>query len=107
MIIKTNTGKEIKIENSNIVVKDNKLYNKETKSFEALEGDKISFVTYNENGYKVSTTGTVDGYTCNGIVKLMGISKQYNVSGGYSIEHITKVTDYIDENAVISETVYA
>lgn len=106
LILKTNTGYEIKVNEPELIVKDDKLYNKKTKSFEALEGDKICFVKNLENGYKVTTVGSVEGYTFNGHVKLRGVKEPYEVTG-YSIEHVAKIAEFIDENAVKTEIIYA
>ena len=107
MKIKTNNGKEIQILEKSIIVKDGKLFNKETNFYEAIDGDKICFLTYSENGYKITTIGTVEGYTCNGEIKLRNVKLPYKVVNGYTIEHQTKIIDFEDENAVVAEIVYA
>lgn len=108
MVIKTNNNKEIKITEKDLIVKDGKLFNKTKGFYEALDGDRISFVSSLLGGYKVSTAGTVDGYTYNGHIKLRGAVKDYNTQDGYTaIEHMTRIVDFTDENAVIAEIVYA
>jgi len=107
MVIKTNNNKEIEITESYLVIKDKKLFNKQTGCYEGLDGDKICFSKSLEGGYKVTTAGTVDGYTNNGNIRLKGVVIPYKIVGGYSIEHTTIIVDYTDENAVRTEIVYA
>ena len=104
--IKTNFGHEIKIDKPNLIVKDDKLYNTDTKKFEGLDGDRICVNRTLENGQKMSSTGTVEGYTYNGAIKLRGVKEAYQ-SDSYAIEHVVKIKDFIDDNAVKTEIVYA
>ena len=107
MVIKTNNNKEIKITEKDLVIQDGKLFNKTNGFYEALDGDTISFVTNIFNGYKITTRGTVDGYTYNGHIKLKGSKIEYEANYGYSsINHMTRILETIDENAVRTEIVY-
>jgi hypothetical protein len=90
-----------------LVVKDNKLYNKSTKLFEAIEGDRISFTTMLNSGHKVITSGNVDKYTYNGKIYLMGVVLPYNAPKAYEVEHIVKIVDYTDDNAVVAQVSFA
>lgn len=107
MIIKTNTGKELEILEKDLIVKDGKLYNKSTKLFEAIEGDRISFTTKLNSGHQVITSGNVDKYTYNGKIHLMGVVLPYNAPNAYEVEHVVKIVDCIDENAVVAQVSYA
>lgn len=107
MTIKTSFGKELEIKEPDIIVKDGKLFNKNTNCYEGIDGDRICFTARFESGSKVMTSGTVDGYTYNGLIKIRGVDTPYNVIDGYNIEHIVKVVDYTDENTVVAEIAYA
>lgn len=105
MTIKTNIGKEIEIAESYMTVKDKKLYNSNTKSYEGIDGDRISFET-SENGNKMVVTGTVDGYTHDGLIKIRGISEPFKIGEKFIVEHLAKIVEITDENATFAEISY-
>lgn len=108
MIIKTDTGVSIKINDKKFVVKNKKLYNTETKKFEGVDGDYVYFTTFMKlSGAKIITSGSVDGYTNGDKIKLKGVTKTYDSVTNVNIEHFRSIEAYTDENAVKLEPVFA
>lgn len=99
MRIEINKSKNIEVNESFLIVKDNKLYNTETKKFEGLDGDIIQFHIITNNGTKSWVRGSVDGYTCGNIIKLRGVDKPYTADSVGTIERVSKITDYQDESS--------
>ncbi len=107
MIIKTDLGVFIDINDKKFIVKDKKLYNTETERFEGVDGDYVYFTTFMKtSGSKVITSGSVDGYTNGNRVKLKGVSKTYDSVIDVNIEHFRSVDVYTDENAIKIEPIF-
>ena len=97
MRIEINNEREIDISEQNLIVKDKKLFNTSTKSFEGLDGDVVTFINGN-----MKISGTVDGYTHNGIIKIRGVEKPYvDISEITSIDHISVITASEDESKTV------
>ena len=76
-------------------VKNERLYNTKTRSYEGIEGDIISF-NYDNDGVKGGYKGYVDGYTNGVTARIRGIDKTFNVVGPISVTHISRVSDVED-----------
>jgi hypothetical protein len=92
MIIKINRETTIDVNESFLIVKDNKLYNTKTKKYEGVEGDIITFYIETSNGGKSWARGYVEGYTCGNNIKLRGIDTPYVAATISLVEHISSVT---------------
>ena len=99
MRIEINNDKYLEVNEENLIVKDKRLYNKDTKQFEGVNADIVSF-ELNENGKDVTWRGTVDGYTNGSTIKLRGIDKPFKNAKNVKVEHISVVTsfDLCEEN---------
>jgi hypothetical protein len=106
MIVKTSINREIEITESYMVVKDNKLYNNNTKTYEGVDGDRVSFETTLESGSKMVTTGTVDGYTHDGVIKIKGVNEPYKIDGNFTVEHLVKIVETLDKKPIFAEISY-
>lgn len=96
MLIKINNETEIKIIEPNLVVKNKRLYNTETKQYEGVDGDIVIFSYVNENGLKCGFKGYVEGYTNGKTVKVRGVDKVFNQIGNKTIDHVSIVTNFED-----------
>ena len=85
-----------------LTVKNERLYNTKTKSYEGIEGDIISF-NYNNDGVKGGYKGYVDGYTNGVTARIRGIDKTFNVVGPISVTHISRISDVEDAGDMESE----
>ena len=85
-----------------LVVKNERLYNTKTKSYEGIEGDIISF-NYNNDGVKGGYKGYVEGYTNGVTARIRGIDKTFNVVGPISVTHISRVSDVEDIDDIEKE----
>ena len=101
MTIKVNGDYVFDVAEKTLIVKDGKLYNTETKSFEGVEGDLVEFERIDENGRTMVVRGTVDGYTCGNKVKLRGIDTVYNVKS----KKVTNISSVNDEYVVIEQEI--
>ena len=101
MQIEINNSKTLTILEQNLIIKNNKLYNTVTNTYEALDGDKIMFCIKTETGGRQWISGIVDGYTCNRRIKLKGVNELYAAeeSFGKVIERCSTITDtdYVDK----------
>jgi hypothetical protein len=98
MTIEINNCKVILVQEKNLIVKDNKLFNTDTNKFEAIDGDKINFCTTDSVGVRFWMGGTVEGYTCNRRIKLKGTERLYA-----SVDCIQKI---IEHNSLITDSDY-
>lgn len=97
MRIEINNDKRIKVDSPNLIVKDKMLYNTDTKSFEGVDGDIISFVYVNENGGKVRFKGSVEGYTNGNDIRIRGINKVFGEVSEKEVSHISFITSFENE----------
>lgn len=79
MHVIVNCNKKIEITNPDIIVKDKRLYNVKTDSYEGVDGDSVSFDAETKFGL-MSIKGVVDGYTDGCYVKIRGVDAPYNVT---------------------------
>ena len=94
---------KIQIDNSTIldivedylIIKNNKLYNNNTKQYEGVEGDRVTFIVTKPSGTKCQTSGIVDGYTCGRRVKIRGVEQPYDADENCEkvIETLSRITD--------------
>lgn len=101
MTIKVNGDYVFDVTEKSLVVKDGKLYNTETKSFEGVEGDLVEFERIDENGRIMVVRGTVDGYTCGNKVKLRGVDTIYDVKS----KKVTNISSIKDEYIVVEQEI--
>ena len=96
MIIVVNGGDyKFRVNEDYLEVKNERLYNTKTRSYEGIEGDIISF-NYDNDGVKGGYKGYVDGYTNGVTARIRGIDKTFNVVGPISVTHISRVSDVED-----------
>jgi hypothetical protein len=93
MYIKVNGDRVFEVTEENLVIKDDKLYNTQTKRYEGVDGDIVEFIR-KDGSNNVRCRGTVDGYTCGSRVKIRGVDKVNEDSRDVSITHISSITDY-------------
>jgi len=100
MQIEINNSKTINVVEQTLIVKNNKLFNVITNTYEAIDGDKIEFCTFDSKGNRFWMSGTVDGYTCSRRIKLKGVSDLYACVDAINkiITHKSTITnsDYVD-----------
>jgi len=89
MEIEINNDFTINVTEDFLTVKDKKLYNKNTKQFEGVDGDIVYF-TRNE---KVLCGGTVDGYTCGGKIKIRGRKETFENVTEIHFERVSVITN--------------
>jgi hypothetical protein len=93
MVIVVNGGDyRFQVNEDYLEVKNERLYNTKTRSYEGIEGDIISF-NYDNDGVKGGYKGYVDGYTNGVTARIRGIDKTFNVVGPISVTHISRVSD--------------
>lgn len=107
MKILVSNGFEIEVAEKHLIVKDNKLYNTETKKYEGVEGDIVTFVTQLPSGHKVQTRGVVDGYTDGDTVKLRGVKLPYVYVTDKTVEHTYTVISLEEEKSLKTDVVFA
>ena len=96
MVIVVNGGDyKFQVNEDYLEVKNERLYNTKTRSYEGIEGDIISF-NYDNDGVKGGYKGYVDGYTNGVTARIRGIDKTFNVVGPISVTHISRVSDVED-----------
>lgn len=88
MKIKVNGYKILDI-NKPLTVKDGRLYNTETKCFEGVDGDSVTF-TITRDSNEIIVMGTVHGYTCGDTITIRPNETYHDVKG-LKIEHISSV----------------
>lgn len=95
MKIEINNSKVLDIKEEHLIIKNNKLYNNVTKQYEGVDGDRVTFYVKAASGAKCWTTGTIDGYTCDRIVKIRGVEQPYEIAEGCLkiIDPISRITD--------------
>ena len=101
-----NNGLKIEVKESHLTVKNNLLYNTETKMLEGVDGDYIEFATHLPCGNKVITRGVVDGYTNGKIIKLRGAVIPYENEGERTINHLYTVEN-LDAKSIKTDVVFA
>ena len=104
MVIRTSGGVDIDVIGGNFVIKNGRLFNANTKSYEGVYGDYVSFTETLPSGGKVAVRGTVDGYTNGSTVKLMGVEQPYENVTDVKVEHLYSVMEN-NEITVKTETV--
>ena len=100
---------ETKIDVPNhLIVKDDKLYNTKTKSYEAVDGDIVTLKKKEGDKYTNIVRGYVDGYTDGNIVKIRGRAFQYTNVDAKEIDHISKVKEVEEQKKkeITVKTVY-
>ena len=105
--VRLNNGVSLDIEDEHLIIKDKRLYNTKTKSFEGVDGDHVSFTTILSGGTKCITSGTVDGYTNENRIKLKGVLKTYENFKDKKVEHFYSIDSFDDKNSVVLDTVFA
>lgn len=107
MKIEINNSNILDIAEEHLVIKNNRLYNNATKQYEGIEGDRVTFYTRTASGAKCFTSGTVDGYTCGRKVKLLGVSKAYEIAEDCIkiIDHISKITNTECDNKEVWDVI--
>jgi hypothetical protein len=96
MVIVVNGGDyKFQVNEDYLEVKNERLYNTKTRSYEGIEGDIISF-NYDNDGVKGGYKGYVDGYTNGVTARIRGIDKTFNVVGPISVTHISRISDVED-----------
>lgn len=99
MTIKVNNDYTFDVKEKDLIVKDGKLYNTTTKSFEGIEGDLVEFELKDFNNRVMVVRGTVDGYTYGGRVKLRGRDTVYTDATNKKVTNISSITE---ENIVVA-----
>lgn len=94
MFIKINNEYILEITDNNLIVQDKKLYNKDTKQYEGVSGDIVSFDLV-ENGKICSFRAPIDTYTCGKRIPTYGRSEPY-YADKKTITHLSVVTEYLD-----------
>lgn len=94
MHVIVNCVKKIEVINPDIIVKDKRLYNTKTDSYEGVDGDSVSFDAETKFGL-MSIKGIVDGYTDGSYVKIRGVDTPYNAPRK-NVQRVSVVS--IDEN---------
>jgi len=92
MIICVNNTLKFVIEDKSLIVKDKHLFNTKTNKNEGVDGD---IVTFDSNDAQIS--GSVDGYTYQGRIKLRGDDKIYQ-GENVKFEHISVVENESQQN---------
>ena len=95
MKIEINNSKTIEIVEPFLTVVSGKLFNTDTKRYEAIDGDKVYFYVLDKFGNKCWIRGKVEGYTCNRRIKLQDVNDLYAMAEGSEkcIEHLSSITD--------------
>ena len=104
MKIKTDSGLVIDIKEKNLIVKNKRLYNTETKCYEGVDGDYAKF-THTKGIQPILISGPIDGYTNGSNVKLRRSELCTNAKD-VKIEHIYGVELIEDEILIKSDIVY-
>lgn len=92
MVLMINHSKALRITEPFLIYDENRkrLYNKNTKDDEGVDGDSATFIIDVE-GRPRQIKGTVEGYTCGNNVRIRGIDTMFeNVKEKY-IEHISSI----------------
>lgn len=92
MKIKVNGDYVFDIKEDYLMIKDKKLFNTNTKQYEGVEGDIVSFKYKTNSGEIKGYRGYVDGYTNGVSVKIRGINITYTNLVEQKIEHVSTVT---------------
>lgn len=96
MVIEINRDKKVEVNEDFLIVKNKRLYNTKTKSFEGIDGDIISF-EYEKDGHGVLFSGVVNGYTCDNTIYVRGVEKPFEKIKNKKIDHVSSITN---ENVV-------
>lgn len=70
-----------------------RLYNKQTKEEEGIDGDIVQMTVDKGDGKHMILRGPVEGYTCGKQVKIRGVDEMYTPIGSKIIEHASVITN--------------
>ena len=91
MQVRINGDLFLNIQEDYLIVRDNRLFNTKTGSFEAVDGDIIEFIT-KKGDIRLWHRGFVEGYTNGENIRLRGVfTTKYDNIIHKEIEHISKV----------------
>lgn len=96
MKIKVNGDKILNVTDKSLTVKDGRLYNTETRNYEGVDGDAVTF-NISINGNDLVIMGTVHGYTCGGHI-IIRPNEEFHDIKERKIEHISSVELYDDSD---------
>lgn len=94
MKIQVNGGEIVNVTENNLVVRDEKLFNLDTKQFEGVDGDLVEI---RQPG--IIRRGSVDGYTNGKAIKFRGQDFVHNIGENdiLKIEHLFSCQELLND----------